>query len=114
MKKIKNFFSKLMLINVSFTYVNKTVIPKITPSNVTVYHVEDGELLHASLGISDERFDVLRQKINTTYTPTRPLTDMICELSTICNDPQELAVAMFIFGSATEKMKNPAFWEKYL
>lgn len=83
-------------------------------SSVEIYHVDDSNMLHTAMGISQERFDEISKTINENYSPNKHIIDLIVLVSKECRDPQELAFAMFVLGVATEKIKNPLFWEKYI
>ncbi len=95
--------------------IRKSILKELKDnnSNMEVYELSEGDSLFTIMGISGERAKELSALINVSYAPGQNIIKTITTISKECKNRQELALCMFIVGSATEQIKNPLFWEKY-
>lgn len=103
----------LKMIGEFFAKFSKKKKHNIIDSVMDVYEFEDSDNLFVTMGISAERTAELSKIINENYVPGTNIINTMIAVSKLCKNRQELAICMFIIGSAQEKLRNPLFWEKY-
>lgn len=77
-------------------------------------HVIDPEAksFSATLGITDERFEVLAKAVGSSFkeikfTKASNLSDVLARASSHCVHPNELAIVSYMLGATVEKASNP-------